>query len=544
MSQFPKRKIRSWYDNRTKSIIVDSIELEAKYTKLVLDSVHQDNQLSEVDIYKAIQLNAWSKSESGSILNAIGSINDGMAEAVAKIAELIGKCKIEEKRYLADQKDYQPYLLEQAASSPTVISIGIGITVLEKLVQKNLSLLKKLNVENYLPSGFKKAIEELTGFTTKVNTMIKSAVTIVADITGEYLKLVNAFVCGLINGLIHLFEFAFQIISFMIGLDGFIKSYDDYLEQQKNIETLEEVLNFLFSEASTFLDSFINLIKDLKNITAEDFEALIRSLSEKLGNISRYQYAYYAGNIVFEVIIGVLLAVFTGGAGNAVKAANTAEKFLHYLKIIGREFISTVTFGITDLLAILRKFIQSFAKACKNGFKGFIEWIRSLLKTEGKHLDEVLDEVEQKPIGGKGPLGKGSIIGKYSKRPFNPENAGGPILKLKWTKAKITKEGIEIVKKHLSRYGPVPANEKMLKRLEKIERKEIEITDWDKRFYTHELREYERYQSIGIKDGELTDYDLYNDLHTATLEDFKLSEFDKNGMDNIYHPDINSEDFH
>ncbi len=38
-----------------------------------------------------------------------------------------------------------------------------------------------------------------------------------------------------------------------------------------------------------------------------------------------------------------------------------------------------------------RKLIQSFAKACKNGFKGFIEWIRSLLKTEGKHLDEVLD---------------------------------------------------------------------------------------------------------------------------------------------------------
>ncbi len=394
ISQFPKQKIRSWYDNRTKSIIVDSIELEAQYTKLVLDSVHQDNQLSEVDIYKAIQLNAWSKSEAGSILNAIGSINDGMAEAVTKIAELIGKCKIEEKRYLADDKEYKPFLFDKTPSSPTILSIGIGITVLEKLVQKNLSLLKKLNVENYLPSGFKKAIEELIGFTTKVNTMIKSAVTIVADIAGEYLKLVNAFVCGLINGLISLFEFAFQIISFMIGLDGFIKSYDDYLEQQKNIETLEEVLNFLFSEASTFLDGFINLIKDLKNTTSEDFEALIRSLSEKLGNISRYQYAYYAGNIVFEVIIGVLLAVFTGGAGNAVKAANTTEKFLHYLKIIGCEFISTVTFGITDLLAILRKLLQSFARVCKNGFEGFIKWVENIFSglKNGKKVDNLIEE--------------------------------------------------------------------------------------------------------------------------------------------------------
>lgn len=391
MSQFPKRKIRSWYDNRTKSIIVDSIELEAKYTKLVLDSVHQDNQLSEVDIYKAIKLNAWSKSESGSILNAIGSINDGMAEAVAKIAEFIGKSKIEEKRYLADRDDYQPYLVEKAVSSPIVISIGIGISVLEKLVQKNLNLLKKLNVENYLPSGFKKAIEELTGFTTKVNTMIKSAVTIVAELAGEYLKLVNAFVCGLINGLISLFEFLFQIISFIIGLDASIKSYEDYLEQQKNIETLEEVLNFLFSEVSTFLDGFIDLIKDLKKTTYEDFEVLIKSLSEKLGNISRYQYAYYTGEIVFEVIVGVLLALLTGGSGNIAQAVSKSEKLVQFLKVLGREFISTLTFGITDLLAILRKLIQSFARACKNGFKGFIEWIRFLLKTEGKHLDEVLN---------------------------------------------------------------------------------------------------------------------------------------------------------
>ncbi|WP_312923839.1 hypothetical protein [Empedobacter brevis] len=628
MSQFPKKKIRSWYDNRTKSIIVDSIELEAKYTKLVLDSVHQDNQLSEVDIYKAIQLNAWSKSEAGSILNAIGSINDGMAEAVTKIAELIGKCKIEEKRYLADDKEYKPFLFDKTLSSPTILSIGIGITVLEKLVQKNLSLLIKLNVENYLPSGFKKAIEELRGFTTKVNTMIKSAVTIVADIAGEYLKLVNAFVCGLINGLISLFEFAFQIISFMIGLDGFIKSYDDYLEQQKNIETLEEVLNFLFSEASTFLDGFINLIKDLKNTTSEDFEALIRSLSEKLGNISRYQYAYYAGNIVFEVIIGVLLAVFTGGAGNAVKAANTTEKFLHYLKIIGREFISTVTFGITDLLAILRKLIQSFARVCKNGFKGFIEWIRSLLKTEGRRLDEVLDEVGDleevivksnkklkdfsereileylkrinfhdyysiydlkkiwlrsivlkltlkelddfvktgsllkierrfiteeieffaKQNRNKFALQKPkSIKGQHSKRDFDVNNSGGKILSLDWQNVEIFDEGLEMVKKHLERFEPDDWNDRMIIRLEKIINKEIPTTDFDKRFYTHEIREYRRYKNLGNGNVKYTDISenafqkIWDNTHAGTLEDYKIFEkieYKGKSIYSLYHPDV------
>ena len=113
-----------------------------------------------------------------------------------------------------------------------------------------------------------------------------------------------------------------------------------------------------------------------------------------------------------------------------------------------------------------------------------------------------------------------------------------------WEDTKITKEGIEIVKKHLSRFDSVTANKKMISRLEEIEGRLIEVTDYDKRFYTHELREYERYKAFGIKDGVQTDYDTYNNLHTATLEDFKLSEIDNLGNENIYHPIVKPEDFH
>ena len=43
----------------------------------------------------------------------------------------------------------------------------------------------------------------------------------------------------------------------------------------------------------------------------------------------------------------------------------------------------------------------------------------------------------------------------------------------------------------------------MIERLEKIIKGEMKPTDTDKRFYTHEIRELERYRNLGIKDGEV-----------------------------------------
>ncbi|WP_063177423.1 hypothetical protein, partial [Serratia plymuthica] len=57
---------------------------------------------------------------------------------------------------------------------------------------------------------------------------------------------------------------------------------------------------------------------------------------------------------------------------------------------------------------------------------------------------------------------------------------------------------------------------------------ELAATDTDKRFYTHEVRELERYRNLGVKDGQLTENEgeVWNNTHTATLEDYKLSSDD------------------
>ncbi len=55
-------------------------------------------------------------------------------------------------------------------------------------------------------------------------------------------------------------------------------------------------------------------------------------------------------------------------------------------------------------------------------------------------------------------------------------------------------------------------------------------------FYTHELREFVRYRNLGYETGVPVDPDeamrLWNNAHTSTLEDYRLSE----GRGVLYHP--------
>jgi hypothetical protein len=122
--------------------------------------------------------------------------------------------------------------------------------------------------------------------------------------------------------------------------------------------------------------------------------------------------------------------------------------------------------------------------------------------------------------------GETNAKGKYSGRDYNTDKAGGPIQNLDWKSATIDRAGVDKVKLHTGRFGVLPDNKVMVDRLEKILKGELQVTDTDKRFYTHEIRELERYRNLGINDGVITEnYDeVWNNTHTATLEDYKINE--------------------
>jgi hypothetical protein len=81
----------------------------------------------------------------------------------------------------------------------------------------------------------------------------------------------------------------------------------------------------------------------------------------------------------------------------------------------------------------------------------------------------------------------------------------------------------------------------MIKRLEEIEVGKIIATDFDKRFYTHELRELERAQKMSFDENYRLSYEEWNDLHSSTLEDYLLNEimnYQGTKIRSLYHPEI------
>ena len=129
--------------------------------------------------------------------------------------------------------------------------------------------------------------------------------------------------------------------------------------------------------------------------------------------------------------------------------------------------------------------------------------------------------------------------GATSGRPFNPSKAGGKILNLSDQNVKITDKGVALVEAHVRRFNPVGEAElRMVERLRRIATQTLVAEPVDLRFYTHELREYLRYKKLGYPTGQPADpdqaYELWNNAHTATLEDYKLKE----GFGVLFHPSV------
>lgn len=124
------------------------------------------------------------------------------------------------------------------------------------------------------------------------------------------------------------------------------------------------------------------------------------------------------------------------------------------------------------------------------------------------------------------PYEGAAVKGEHSGRDFNPEQTGGPTMNLEWNPATASQEGVDLVKLHTSRFPSSDANKVMIDRLERVLKGELDMTDTDKRYYTHEIRELERFRALGYNDSEVPDENssIWNNVHTATLEDYKLKD--------------------
>jgi hypothetical protein len=101
----------------------------------------------------------------------------------------------------------------------------------------------------------------------------------------------------------------------------------------------------------------------------------------------------------------------------------------------------------------------------------------------------------------------------------------------------VTDRGIRVIELHVGRFGEYQPNQVMVDGLRRIAHSEIEPTPYDLNFYSHELREYVRYRREGFATGQGDNWDLWNNAHTAALEDYGLTELDANRNRILFQPD-------
>ncbi|WP_109401857.1 colicin-like bacteriocin tRNase domain-containing protein [Proteus terrae] len=204
---------------------------------------------------------------------------------------------------------------------------------------------------------------------------------------------------------------------------------------------------------------------------------------------------------------------------------NKEENFASIISLkYKNQFKGAKLFEVVVILSFLGDSILKTHAQIEDAKKKLAPILESRKKAEEKKkaAEDKVEDIEKK----LGAYGEVNTKGKSSGREFNKDKAGGPIKDLDWKDVKIDRDGVDKVKLHTERFGESADNKEMIDRLEKILRGEIKATDIDKRFYTHEIRELERYRNLGIKDGEVPNNidEVWNNTHTETLEDYNINE--------------------
>lgn len=94
--------------------------------------------------------------------------------------------------------------------------------------------------------------------------------------------------------------------------------------------------------------------------------------------------------------------------------------------------------------------------------------------------------------------------------------------KLHGKSIKVSQKGLDLVKKHISRFGDIPENQAMIDRIENALKNGNAITGADASFYMHEAAEATMMQK-GI---------AYEIAHEAVLKKYNVSPY------SVYHPEV------
>ncbi len=273
-------------------------------------------------------------------------------------------------------------------------------------------------LEEYVLGSFKEIFKKIKELIAKAIDFLKEVASKTTDFISEQLALLNAFLCGLINGIISLFQTVIVVLSFVVNNISILElekvSKTEISKHQEKLEFVEDLIDLISENAVELFSGLLTIVTTTK--IWDEAVKFIAEVSKKVTSYSKYFWAYFVGAVVFELILDAVIAFFTGGASIAVQAAakisrlaSKATELASKGVKLGAQLGRKVAESASDLYKWLRKQIEEIIEAIKS--VKLIEWIKEKFRSffDNKDIDEILntdylEKWDDLPVSGKGYL--------------------------------------------------------------------------------------------------------------------------------------------
>lgn len=283
-----------------------------------------------------------------------------------------------------------------------------------------VTFLVKNFIEDNMPDSIKNIYNQLKVLFKEVQDIVSDIGSIITEKLNQEIAKINAFLCGILNGLISLVQLIIMLLAMIVDNIPFFElektSALELAKHQEKLEFVEDFVDLFDKNAKEFLNGIKKLFTDDK--IWKDLSAFISGLAKKITNYNEYFWAYFIGGVAFELILDAVIAYFTGGSSLVAqasakisrltaKAEQAGAKALNFGKGLGRKIANTTK----DLYKWLEKEFLELLEAIKNGrLANYLKTkFNQMLGREEEVFDEFLDELGWE---GKSASKRGKFLGR------------------------------------------------------------------------------------------------------------------------------------
>lgn len=424
-------------NNKSNVSIHDSLTLTKDLKSFCRDISSYHKNLEEDVLYSAINLELVGKNKFNQVLQSIFQANNKLADWMRSGVEAMEKWKFTEENYdyekyfakpmynkvngfSNEKSSYKPIIpvanvpfYKSYSNSNKIAETGLKnlITLGEKFEEISFAVVYntvkatpnitddifyavvfyiKNYLEEYILGRFKDIFKEIKGLIQKATLFIKEIASKTADFHNQKATILNAFLCGLINGIVSLFQTIVIIIAFVVDNISILElektSKTEISKHEEKLEFVEDLIDLLKENTTELFSGIISFVIDSKlwTETTKLIDDIWKSSVNAIKNTNRYFWAYVLGAILFEVVLDVVIAFFTGGTSLAVKVSAKISLLASKADDLAKAGIKTtqkvakkVADSASDLYKWVKSKIEELIQAIKSG--KLIDWIREQL---------------------------------------------------------------------------------------------------------------------------------------------------------------------